>query len=339
MSNPEISVIIPVFNVQDYLPECLSSLADQTFGRSRPTDQLSFEVILVDDGSTDNSGVVAQEFIDAHQISFDHFTVSLISKANHGASLARRDGVAVATGEWLAFVDSDDWVDARYLELLYLKAKETDSDVVACGLVRTVGKGAESKVVSPVPSRRASRAQDPRFEINTYPLLWNKLWRGSLIDRWLMAGGEFPGADVSLGEDFALTYGWAAAADAVSWIPDGLYFYRMREGSAFNDRWKNPGHRRSTYLAIRHMIQESVKLDVFDRFYEEFAAICVMHLIRSNPQEIRSAMMGDAAAEQYCIAALSLLNEWFPDWAETTAQNKEERLTFMSLRDALVQKS
>ena len=339
MSNPQISVIVPIFNVREYLPECLSSLEGQTFGRSPLTAGLTFEVILVDDGSTDGSLAIAEEFVAAQRSLPGTLTATLITKANAGVTLARRDGLAAATGEWLAFVDSDDWLDPRFLELLYLKGIETRSEVVACGLVRTAQKGLQLAAIPPISTRAGARPVDPRFTINTYPVLWNKLWRSSLIDSWLMAGGEFPGPDVLLGEDIAITYGWTAAADTVCWILDGLYFYRIREGSGFFRRWADPIWRRSIYLAIRHLIQESIKLGVLDRYYKEFANVCVLHLIRSNPEELRSAMMGDAAAEQYCVTALSLLNRHFPDWAEITAENEEERETFLGLQNALVQMS
>ncbi len=336
MSNPRISVIVPIFNVQDYLRECLSSLAAQTFGRSPLTADLTFEVILVDDGSTDGSRAIAEEFVAAQRSLPCTFVPTLITKPNAGVAQARRDGLAAATGEWLAFVDSDDWLDPRYLELLYLKGIESGSEIVACGLVRTAKKGAQSTTIPPIPTRAGTFLQDPRFAINTYPVLWNKLWRSSLIDGWLMAGGEFPSAEILLGEDIAITYAWAAGAGAVSWILDGLYFYRIREGSGFFRRWTDPVWRRSIHLAISHLIQESIKLGVLDRYYNEFANVCVLHLIRSNPEEFKSAMMGDSAAEQYCVAALSLLNRHFPDWAEIAAESEEERQTFIGLQNALV---
>lgn len=337
MPDPTISVIVPIFNVAEYLPECLASLRAQTFGNTPSTEGLTFEVILVDDGSTDSSRAIAQEFAATQGDTHGRFTVTMQSKPNEGVSLARRDGLASAAGEWLSFVDSDDWVDSRYLEILYQTGVETGSDVVACGLVRTPRPGMSGVTIPPLSPRAGAGLQDVRFAINTYPVLWNKLWRAILIDRWLIAGGEFPGAEVSLGEDIAVTYPWIASAESVSWIPAGLYSYRVREGSAFSHRWTNPEHRRSIYFAIRHMINEAVKLGVLDCYHEEFAKVCVLHLVRSNPQEIQRAMMGDADAEQYCIRTVSLLNQYFPDWTELAAENRQEQETFVNLRNALVQ--
>jgi glycosyltransferase involved in cell wall biosynthesis len=337
MPDPRISVIIPIFNVAEYLDDCLGSVLRQTFGKGEKTRGETFEVILVDDGSTDDSRRMAAAFAALHQGKREPFTVTLLCKSNGGASHARRDGVAIAKGRWLAFVDSDDWLHPEYLELLYLKAKDTKSDVVACGLVRTTGDHAEIRVIPPVSTRPATNPASPNcFDINTYPLLWNKLWSKQIIDRWISLGGEFPGANVSLGEDIALTYVWIALCNSVTWIPDGLYFYRIRSGSAVSERWTNPRHRRSIHLAIRHMLQEASKVGVLESHRDQLARVSVLHLIRSNAQEIKSAMTGDSDAEAYCIEALSVLNKWFPDWPETTAENDEERQIFLSLRDALV---
>lgn len=100
--NPKISVIVPVYKVEQYLPQCIDSILAQTF-----TD---FELLLIDDGSPDNSGRICDEYA-----AWD-FRIRVFHKENGGVSSARNLGLDNARGEWIAFVDSDDWIDDKYLE-------------------------------------------------------------------------------------------------------------------------------------------------------------------------------------------------------------------------------
>ena len=121
-----ISVIIPVYNVENYIDECLESFAAQTFG--------GFELLLIDDGSTDGSPQRCDLWAgrDAR--------IRVFHKENGGVSSARNLGIEEAEGKYLAFADPDDWVDARYLEKLYNAAEETDADVAECDLWRVDGR-------------------------------------------------------------------------------------------------------------------------------------------------------------------------------------------------------
>ena len=112
---PTISVIVPAYNTEDFLPRCLDSLLAQGFS--------DFEVVLVDDGSTDRSFSVLESYVGRFA------ACTLISQENRGLSAARNAGVRVSRGRYLAFVDSDDWVAPTFLETLYRIATETGSDI------------------------------------------------------------------------------------------------------------------------------------------------------------------------------------------------------------------
>ena len=107
MNNIKVSVIVPVYNCEKYLKKCLDSLVNQTLK--------DIEIICVNDGSTDNSGRILEEYTDSR--------IKIITKENGGLSSARNAGIAVAKGEYLGFVDSDDWVDLDFYEKLYNTAK------------------------------------------------------------------------------------------------------------------------------------------------------------------------------------------------------------------------
>ena len=112
----EISVIIPIYNAEKYLPECLASIERQSFQ--------AFELILVDDGSTDDSLLIAQTYADAHP------NVTVISKSNEGPGMTRNRGLSLATGKYVYFLDSDDYIADHTLEEVWEEAEHTQADMV-----------------------------------------------------------------------------------------------------------------------------------------------------------------------------------------------------------------
>lgn len=121
LTSPKISIIVPVYKVEQYLRRCLDSIEAQTF-----TD---WECILIDDGSPDNSGVICDEYV-ANDTRF-----RVIHQENKGVSAARNAGLDVARGEWIGFVDSDDWIEPEMYETLLTKAINTSADIVSCNSI------------------------------------------------------------------------------------------------------------------------------------------------------------------------------------------------------------
>ena len=116
MSNPTVSVIIPVYNAQEGIRQCIDSLLNQSF-----TD---FEIILINDGSTDNSGILAKKIADSD------VRCILITQKNGGLSNARNNGLARATGKYVYFLDSDDWIENNTFEILVNSAEVSNCDLV-----------------------------------------------------------------------------------------------------------------------------------------------------------------------------------------------------------------
>ena len=116
----KISIIVPVYNMQAYIERCLNSILAQTYSE--------FEVICIDDGSNDDSGKIC----DVYREKDDRIQVYHIK--NHGVSYARNYGLAMMTGDWFCFIDSDDWIEPNYLEKMYELAKEKQCEIVACGV-------------------------------------------------------------------------------------------------------------------------------------------------------------------------------------------------------------
>ncbi|AGK55737.1 glycosyltransferase family 2 protein [Bacillus sp. 1NLA3E] len=119
--NPKISIIVPVFNVERFIHDCVDSILGQTFK--------DFELILVNDGSIDRSGDICDEY------SKKDDRIIVIHKENGGQSSARNRGIDLAKGDYIGFIDSDDWIDKDMYEVLYKKAIETDTDISACNII------------------------------------------------------------------------------------------------------------------------------------------------------------------------------------------------------------
>ena len=211
-SAPAISVLLPVCNTEKYLAEALDSLEAQTFR--------SFEIIAVNDGSTDRSG----EILRSYAARFPN--IRLIEQPNRGKPAALNAGLAQASGEWIAIMDSDDSAAPEYLGHLYATARKTGADLVQCGYELVYP---ECRI--PRDSRWActaphSLAQFPEllFLDNTN---WNKLYRMRMLKKFNIRFDE----ELKMAEDLPFFFQTLLAANRIAVTPHPLYFYRQeREG-------------------------------------------------------------------------------------------------------------
>lgn len=200
-NNPKISVIVPVYNVEAYLGRCVDSILAQTAE--------NLEIILVDDGSTDSSGKLCDEYGEQYE------AVRVCHKPNGGLTSAWKCGVELARGEYVGFVDSDDWIDPDMYERMLALALREEADVTVCGLVfdfedpKIPGREEISNFGKEVYSRRELEAlfpsliNDGRFFGRTWqPARVTKLFRTELIRQNMKYCEE----DVALGEDMQITF-------------------------------------------------------------------------------------------------------------------------------------
>ena len=213
---PKISVIVPVYNVAPYVGECLSSLVHQTF-----TD---FEIIAVNDGSTDGSLAVLREFERSYPM------VHIIDQPNSGVSRARQAGLAQAKGEFISFVDSDDYVVPNFLEDLYRAVcTSEDTDIACCnyylrfeitGLTFTYPFCWKSSLTRDKAMQRLIR------DYSIQGFLWNKLYRRSLFTE-----NNIPFPNMCF-EDMVMNRVLFAHARKVVTLRKPLYYYQQRRASA-----------------------------------------------------------------------------------------------------------
>ena len=203
---PKISVIVPVYKVEPYLHRCVDSILAQTF-----TD---FELILVDDGSPDNCGKICDEYAEKEA------RVHVIHQENGGLSAARNAGIdwafANSSSEWLSFVDSDDWVNSKFLSELYAAANNTGSRVSSCTFIRATEfrEYAIEPVALEVLQWDSYYLKDP---VNG-AVAWNKLYEKRLFEKMRYPVGK-------IHEDEFLTYKVLCQAEKVANILYPLYYY------------------------------------------------------------------------------------------------------------------
>ena len=200
----KVSVIVPVYNVEKYIDKCLDSLVNQTLK--------DIEIIVVNDGTKDNS----QKIIDKYVKKYPKKVFSF-KKKNGGLSSARNYGLKHATGKYVGFVDSDDYVEYDMYEQLYNKAQETKSDIVCCEIAYKYNIRTEKRYFSDVSVFGHSISENPKILLNCKSFAWNKLYKRSLWDNF-----EFPDQHF---EDSAVIYNLMFTAKKIECVNLPLYNY------------------------------------------------------------------------------------------------------------------
>ena len=213
MRKPLVSVLVPVYNVEKYLSECLESIMAQTM--------INIEIICVNDGSTDRSLAILEKYRELDS------RIIIISKVNGGLPSARNVGIEHASGDFIAFVDSDDHIDIHMLERLYNYANDHNSDIVICGAEVFPEEPHANQwlydTLSPSYAHYEGFDTDLLFgRIDTSPFLWRTFVRKKLIDDHNLRLNE----DIIIGEDKSFQTRLYLKASGITVVPDKLYHYR-----------------------------------------------------------------------------------------------------------------
>ncbi|MGM0874213.1 MAG: glycosyltransferase family 2 protein [Bacillota bacterium] len=210
---PAISIIVPIYNVEQYLHRCLDSILAQTF-----TD---FELILVNDGSTDNSGEICDLYAEKDT------RIKIIYKKNGGLSDARNSGIKIAQGDFIGFIDSDDWIEPNMYEILYNLCIENNVDISTCSF-NIWDKGERRKVKI---NKKSVTVLDSKTALqNMYDgklpgyVAWNKLYKKHIFETIRFPKGR-------IYEDAAIMYRVYDSTNGIAFIEYPLYNYIYRESS------------------------------------------------------------------------------------------------------------
>ncbi len=216
MQNPKISIIVPVYNVGEYLTSCIPSIQNQTLP--------DWELILVNDGSTDNSGEICDTY--AKQDS----RIQVIHKKNEGVSIARNTGIALAKGEYLGFVDGDDTVLPEMYERLYTEAQHTNADIVMCDALTVYpNKNTEPDTIMQLPENIVleKTALTPRLLKELAGSAWRCIYHRTLFRH---SDARFP-ASLKFSEDRVFNLYMMGYANKISYLKEPFYLRLMQENS------------------------------------------------------------------------------------------------------------
>lgn len=264
---PEISIVLPVYNVKEYLDECIKSILNQSF--------LNFELIIINDGSTDNSLEICERYrlLDKR--------IKLFSRKNKGVSRTRNEGIDLAVGDYIVFVDSDDILKKDYLLKLYHVVEVNQCDMVISGYI----------------NNKLNREISPQFSLNcvqtgkelilSYPKIhtnnelcfsWRCLYKSSYLKNNHIKFHE----KISIGEDFLFNFQAFLCSERVIAIPDCLYIYRTDNLNSTMRRNFKPNLEESLIeqYELRKIISESYNLLSNESYLQDMAKYYIYNIYR-----------------------------------------------------------
>ena len=292
-----VSVIVPIFNVDIYLRKCLDSLVAQSLE--------GLEVILVNDGSTDYSADIAQEYVNKYPERFVY-----VEEANSGLSAARNYGFSFSKGEYIAYVDSDDYVAPDIYRLMYEKAVEDDSDLVCCGYDRIRSPWDDPDEIKTVKQYRFYAMHHSGHSVYDYPSLliesscyaWNKLYRRSLMQK-----ASFPAGQKY--EDSAVTYNLMEMANRISLVNEAGYYYRVQRAGAITTESRGIF---DIFKSMDSLLAYYRGIGKEGTFHDELEYLCFRHLLYARKTQLAKAPL--SLMHEYLSRAFHYLSGNFPNW-------------------------
>lgn len=253
---PVVSIIVPVYNVEKYLKRCLDSLVNQTLK--------NIEILIVNDGSPDNS----QKIIDKYVEKYPNLIKSFIKK-NGGQGSARNFAIKKAKGQYIMYVDSDDFIDKMMAETLYNEAIKNDNDIVVCG----------NKIFNEdyqcIEKESAYSFNDKNNIMCNFLFgkmaVWNKLFKKELI-----LNNQIDFRSKVWYEDVDFNVKCLFASNKISFVDEPFYNYLLREGSTMN----NSNIKRNLELldSFNEIINFCNEKKIFNKYYDELEFLCVYHM-------------------------------------------------------------
>lgn len=258
MKQPLISVIIPVYGVEKYIAQCLESVINQTYK--------NLEIIVVNDGTKDRSADIAKEYAAKDS------RIKVYDFKNGGLSVARNRGLEIATGEYISYLDSDDWLDTKMYETLLETAMKNEADMVKCGIIETNGAAEEKITFSDV--KIINNEQHKAFKNYFKGILWTLAWNG-LYKKELAKKVKFP--DNVVHEDNYSSGMFLYLAKKVIAMPFCLNYYRVNDAGISKGGVKKPLDK---ILAIIKLKQDLLKLGFADKKLDWKLSVEFYHFVR-----------------------------------------------------------
>lgn len=288
--NELVSIIVPIYNVETYLSKCIDSLINQTYE--------NLEIILVNDGSTDRSGDIASNYAkkDAR--------IRYVEQENQGLGGARNTGISQAQGQYILFVDSDDYIKEKMVESMVNTMEINALDILVCEFER-VNENNETLEKSHLPFL-SDKIYDPRINkeiLLTDPAAWNKMFKKELFDKTDI---RFPSRVWY--EDLRTTPKLIANAKRVGFIHEPFYLYLQRQGSIMNSATLS---RQEESLQAMDDLLYYFKAHHLDKIYEkELEFLCIAHVYVFGINRVARIPQSKAMIEKF----KKYMVEKFPDF-------------------------
>ena len=299
---PKVSVIVPVYNVEEYLERCLDSLVNQTLK--------DIEIIIVNDGSTDGSKEKIQKYINTYK------NIVYLEKKNGGLSSARNYGIPYAKGEYIGFVDSDDYVELTMYEKMYNKAIEEKSDIVECDFIweypnkkrEDIGKVYSSKKEAIIEARVVA---------------WNKIIKKDIIEKTKIT---FP--EGLRYEDIEFFYKIVPYLDKISFVKETLVHYVQGESSIANTQNERTGE---IFKIWENVLNYYIENNIFNEYRSELEysytriLLCssLKRIIKVKDRKVRKALIK---------LTWQNLNKKFPQWKQNKYLNSTKSFKNLYLK-------
>lgn len=292
MEQPLISIIIPVYKVEKYLEKCIKSVLNQTYS--------NLQIILVDDGSPDNCGEICDKYANIDK------RIEVIHKKNGGLSDARNVGLKAATGEYIGFVDSDDYVSKDMFQTLYNTLINTNSDVSICNFYTVVGgKNIVKNLDNGIEIySKIDILKEILLDKKIQSYAWNKLYKKELFKNI-----EYPVGKKY--EDIGTTFYLLEKCDKIAVTGSPEYYYLTREDSIVNNATKE------TVIDYIELISD--RYDYINKKYEELKKYNDYYITRILLTAFTDAYYLNDNSEKF----LTVLNNFFDKVKEIFCNNKQ----------------
>lgn len=299
---PKVSIIVPVYNVEKYIERCLNSLVNQTLK--------DIEIIIVNDGSADGSKGIIQKYLNKYK------NIVYLEKENGGLSSARNYGIPYAKGEYIGFVDSDDYVELTMYEKMYNKAIEEKSDMVECDFIweypnkkrEDIGKIYSSKKEAIVEARVVA---------------WNKIIKKDIIEKTKIT---FP--EGLRYEDIEFFYKIVPYLDKISFVKETLVHYVQRESSIANTQNERTGE---IFKIWENVLNYYIENNIFNEYRSELEYSYTRILLCSSLKRITKVK--DKKVRKALIKLTwQNLNKKFPHWKQNKYLNSTKSFKNLYLK-------
>ena len=265
----EISIIVPVYNVEQYLSRCIDSILQQSFE--------DYEIILVNDGSKDNSGQICNDYVQKDS------RIKIINQENAGLAISRRNGFRKSNGKYIMFVDSDDWIDKDTLKDMYKRAEENESEIVCMQFRRVNEKGRKKDYGFKFDPIICEKKEDMVYHMHTTRYISSSACT-KLIRRDIMDSISFP-INLAIGEEHNMVAQLILNADRVIIVDDIYYNYFFRSNSISHSGYNSKyDYSLDNYIEIENKFENmfpSYKTSLRS-FYAEYEMAVVTAMCRNS---------------------------------------------------------